>query len=252
MAISLDLGGSRALVTGGGSGIGQACAELLAESGASVVIADIDESAASKVASVITRGGLAAQAEQLDVTSVERCRELATRYTDARTIDVIVNCAASWTLGTFVDIEASVWQRDLDVSLKGSLIVTSAFLPAMQRLGRGSVINIGSDAGRIGEPGQVAYSAAKAGIGGFTKALAKEVGRDGIRVNCISPGLTNTPASAAYIADISPEVVRRKYPLGRIGEPSDIAGLVVFLASGRASWITGQVISVSGGYTTVG
>jgi NAD(P)-dependent dehydrogenase (short-subunit alcohol dehydrogenase family) len=113
-------------------------------------------------------------------------------------------------------------------------------------------VNIASDAGRAGEVNQVVYSAAKAGVIGFTKALAKESGRHGIRANVVSPGVTRTPATADVIATWSDETIRRLYPLGRVGEPDDIAAAVLFFASDLSSWVTGQVLSVSGGYFTAG
>jgi NAD(P)-dependent dehydrogenase (short-subunit alcohol dehydrogenase family) len=118
--------------------------------------------------------------------------------------------------------------------------------------GRGSIVNISSDAGRVGQPGQVLYSAAKAGIIGATRSLAVEIGRHGVRANCVAPGLTRTPASAPFIESFGEQRLVRQYPLGRIGEPADIADAVLYLASDLSRWVTGQVISVNGGFTTVG
>jgi 2-hydroxycyclohexanecarboxyl-CoA dehydrogenase len=305
MAVPIDLTGQRALVTGAASGIGLACATLLAEAGASVILSDVDGPAAEKAAESLalaggfgpgdaagllhprasaevgqrqdtfgrhfTRGGAAnplpangsgadeqaadsgreIRGVQLDVSDWVACRELAERLGD-EPVGILVNSAATWTLGPFLESDPQRWPRDLDVTLTGPMLLCRALLPAMVARGHGSVINIGSDAGRIGEPGQVAYSAAKGGIAAFTKALARETGRHGIRVNCVSPGLTRTPAASAYIDAMDPATIRRLYPLGRIGEAEDVANLVLFLASGRASWITGQVISVNGGYATPG
>jgi NAD(P)-dependent dehydrogenase (short-subunit alcohol dehydrogenase family) len=252
MAVDIDLAGRIALVTGAGSGIGRACALLLAEAGAEVVIADLDAASARRTAGEITTAGRSARYEQLDITSVEHCAELAARYAGALAPSVLVNCAAIWTIGGFAAMDTARWQRDVTVTLHGPMILTAALMPAMCSLGGASVINIGSDAGRVGERAQVAYSAAKAGLAGFTKSLAREVGQHGVRVNCVSPGLTRTAGSADFVDAVPAEIVRRNYPLGRLGEPEDIANLVLFLASDRASWITGQIISVSGGYTMVG
>jgi 2-hydroxycyclohexanecarboxyl-CoA dehydrogenase len=248
MAVTLDLTGRTALVTGAGSGIGAVCADLLAEAGAHVVAADLNDGGAAATAARIVAAGGVASHERLDVCSWPQCEDLAGRLD----IDILVNCAATWTLGPFVESDPAIWGRDFDVTLTGQMRMARAFVPTMMERGGGVIVNISSDAGRIGEPGQVAYSAAKAGVVGFTKALAREVGRHGIRVNCVAPGLTRTPTAGSYIAAMSDMDIRRKYPLGRIGEPIDVANLVVFLASDRSAWITGQVVSVSGGYTTAG
>jgi NAD(P)-dependent dehydrogenase (short-subunit alcohol dehydrogenase family) len=248
MAVTLDLSGRTALITGAGSGIGSACADLVAEAGAHVVAADLNEGAAAATAARIVAGGGLASHERLDVSSWPQCEDLAGRLS----VDILINCAATWTLGPFVESDPATWDGDLAVTLTGQMHLARAVVPTMIDRGGGVIINISSDAGRIGEPGQVAYSAAKAGVVGFTKALAREVGRYGIRVNCVAPGLTRTPAAASYIAAMSEKDIRRKYPLGRIGEPIDVANLVVFLASDRSGWITGQVVSISGGYTTAG
>jgi 2-hydroxycyclohexanecarboxyl-CoA dehydrogenase len=252
MTVELDLTGRTALVSGAGSGIGQACAQLLAAAGARVIVSDVDLAAAEGVARRIVGDDGSAIAEQLDISSFDDCRDLAARYVGADTPDVLVNSAAIWTIGNFAHMDVSRWQRDLGVTLEGPMILTSALLPAMCELGRASIINISSDAGRIGEVHQVAYSAAKAGIIGFTKSLAREVGPRGVRVNCVAPGLTRTKGSAPFLDAVPPETIKRNYPLGRLGETIDVANLVVFLASDRADWITGQTISVSGGYTTAG
>ncbi len=253
MAVPIDLAGRRALVTGAGSGIGRACAKLLAQAGADVVVADIDITAARACVAGIVADGGAATVEAIDISSPRDCAELAAKLQPPNAIDVLVNCAAIWTLGPFEDMPATQWRRDLEVTLAGPMILTAAlFAGMMSARGNASIVNIGSDAGRIGEPGQVAYSAAKAGVIGFTKALAREVGHHGIRVNCVAPGLTRTEGSAAYINAMPTAQIVRRYPLGRVGEPLDIANLVLFLASDLASWITGQVISVNGGYATAG
>jgi NAD(P)-dependent dehydrogenase (short-subunit alcohol dehydrogenase family) len=138
------------------------------------------------------------------------------------------------------------------VTLVGTLNVTRAFLPAMLERGSGSVVNISSDAGRVGQSRQVLYSAAKSAIIGATRSLAVEVGRYGIRVNCVAPGLTRTPASQPFIDTVGLEKLTRHYPLGRLGEPDDVADAVLFFASDMSRWVTGQVLSVNGGFTTAG
>jgi 2-hydroxycyclohexanecarboxyl-CoA dehydrogenase len=247
---SLDLGGQCALVTGAGSGIGRACADTLAAHGAHVLVADlVVERAAETVDAIVGTGGTA-EAVRLDVSDWLACRAVA--ESASQPIDIVVNAAATWTMGPFLDMDPETWRRDFDVTLFGTLNVTRALLPAMVARRSGTVINISSDAGRSGEPGQVVYAAAKAGVIGMTKSLAAEIGRDGVRVNCIAPGLTRTPGSASFIESVGAEKLGRRYPLGRIGEPTDIADAVLFLASDLSSWITGQVVSVNGGYLTAG
>ena len=246
MTRTIELSGRTALVTGAASGIGRSCALLLASAGAHVVTADLDDGGAKNVIEEISASGGRAESIHLDVTEWTDCIEAAS----SRVVDILVNCAATWTIGPFIDTDPTLWRRDLEVTLSGTLNVTRAFLPAMVAQSRGSVVNISSEAGRIGEPNQVVYSAAKAGVIGFTRALAREVGRSGIRVNCVAPGLTRTKGAASFINAIGDEKLARQYPLGRIGEPEDIAEAVLFLVSDQSIWITGQVLPVSGGYTT--
>lgn len=239
-------------MTGGGSGIGRRCAEVLASAGAAVVVADVREDVAAEVAREIVDSGHAATAVGLDVTSWDDARQVADDQEREGGLHILVNCAATWTIGPFVEMEPSDWERDVAVTLGGTLTTTRALLPVLIASGGGSIVNIGSDAGRVGERDQAAYSAAKAGVIGFTKGLAKEHGRDGVRVNCVAPGLTQTPSSEAFLEHMRPEDIRRAYPLGRVGHPDDIANAVLFLASDLSDWVTGQVLSVSGGYSMVG
>jgi 2-hydroxycyclohexanecarboxyl-CoA dehydrogenase len=240
------LSGRTAVVTGAGSGIGRACAEQLAAAGTHVVVADVDPASALSVVEGIRANG-SADALVVDVTSWEDCA----RYLPAvGPIDILVNCAAVWTIGPFAESDPESWRRDVDVTLMGTLNVTRAVLPGMLERRRGVIVNVGSEAGRLGEAQQVVYSAAKAGVIGLTRALALEVGAANVRVNCVTPGLTRTPASSSFIEAAGEERLRRRYPLGRIGEPDDVAATVVFLASARSGWVTGQVLAVNGGYAT--
>ena len=253
MPVRVDLSERRAVVTGAGSGIGRAVAERLAEAGAAVGVADLRKEAAEATIERIEALGGRAVSLPVDVTSWEECRGAAAQAEEELgPIDILVNGAAVWTVAKFLDLEPEDWAKDLAVGLAGTLHATRAFLPAMVERQRGSIVSISSDAGRVGEPNLVVYSAAKAGVVGFTKALAKEVGRFGIRVNCVAPGTTHTPGAEGLIEMWGEEKMARAYPLGRIGEPIDIANAVLFLASDLSDWVTGQVLSVSGGYSTVG
>ncbi|MCB1462864.1 MAG: SDR family oxidoreductase [Nitratireductor sp.] len=252
MNISVDLSGKRALVTGAGSGIGRGCAETLAAAGASVIIADMQEEAAREVASAIEKDGGKATALRLDVTDWDDARRAAEAQEQAGGLHILVNCAATWKIGPFIETDNAEIMSGLGVTLVGTLVPSRALLPVIIASGGGTIVNISSDAGRIGERSQVVYSAAKAGVIGFTKALAKEVGRNGVRVNCIAPGLTRTPSSEAFLEQMRVEDIRRAYPLGRVGEPGDIANAVLYMASELSGWVTGQILSVSGGYSTAG
>ena len=254
MSINIDLGGRSALVTGGGRGIGRETALLLARAGASLTVADLDKASASAVAEEARALGVHALGVGADVTNwndVQRMAQLA--LSAHHHIDILVNNAARWTIKLFKDFPVEEYDNDIRVTLYGALYCSRAVLDGMitQRYGR--IVNLISDAGRIGEPYLTVYTAAKAGVAGFTKALAKEVGRYNITVNGVSPGTTRTPGAAEFISTAGgEEKLAKAYPLRRLGQPLDVASAVLFLASDLASYMTGQVFSVSGGYSTVG
>ena len=278
--MDLGLAGKVVLVTGAGRGIGRAIALTLAEEGAQVVVNDYYQERADAVAQEIATAPAlqAPPAEaaglQADVTDAEAVRAMVSAALERfGRIDILVNNAgipATTGLdaqgGAFGPLFAKTgpeeWRRTMDVITLGVLNCSQAVLPHMIERGGGVILNIVSDAGRVGEPRLVAYSMAKAGVIGFAKALAKEEGRNGIRVNCVSPATTETEAIAGLLNDTSPEgqarvqAMLRQYPLGRkrggLGRPQDIANAVAFLVSDRAEWITGQVLSVNGGYSMVG
>lgn len=249
MSVAIDLSGRTALVTGGGSGIGRAISERLAEAGAAVAIADIRKAAAHETAEGIEETGGRAVPIEVDVTDWDSCLQAVGQ---AGEIDILVNGAAVWTVEKFLELTPDDWRADIDVGLEGVLNMTRAVLPGMVERESGVVVNIASDAGRVGEPRLAVYSAVKAGVVGFTKAIAKEMGRFGIRINCIAPGTTRTPGAQDLIEMWGEDKMAKSYPLGRIGEPMDIANAVLFLACDLSSWMTGQVFSVSGGYSTAG
>ena len=269
--MDLGLRGKVVLITGAGRGIGRAIARTFAEEGARVIVNDFYRERAQAVADEIGREGGEAIGVQADVTDLGAVRALVDEgLARFGRIDVLVNNAgipatrgldaAGGAFGgpLFSQTTPEQWARTMDVITLGTLHCTHIVLPHMIVQGGGAIVNIVSDAGRVGEPRLAAYSMAKAGVIGFTRALAKEEGRNGIRVNCVSPGTTETEAIAGLLADASPEgqarlqAILRQYPLGRrrggLGRPQDVADAVVFLASERAQWITGQVLSVNGGY----
>ncbi|MGY0486027.1 SDR family NAD(P)-dependent oxidoreductase [Streptomyces sp. WG-D5] len=239
------------LITAAGRGIGAATAHRLAEEGASVLVSDIDEAAAGKVAAEIReRGGTAREfgCDVGDRAAVEAAVACAVE-TFGR-LDVLVNNAYSChpDAPLFEDEDEEVWARDLDLTLTGAYRCARAALPHLAASGRGAIVNIGSVNG-IQDFGNHAYSAAKAGLGSLTRTLAGHAGPRGVRVNLVAPGTVRTTAWAGR--DEQLDRMRTLYPLGRVGEPEDIAAAVAFLASGDAGWVTGVTLPVDGGTTAV-
>ncbi len=252
MSISIDLSGDVAVVTGGGSGIGEAIAKTLAEAGAAVGLADVSDDAGTRVAAEIEAAGGRAFAATVDIgdrASVDA--GLAAIRAELGPIKHLVNNAATWAVKSFADHTSQEIDRVIGITLTGTMAVTQAALPDIIAT-EGSVVVISSDGARVGERYMSVYSAAKAGLIGFTKSVAREVGRKGVNVNAIAPGTTNTPGGSGFIEQAGgAEKLAKAYPLGRIGEPQDIANAALFLVSPLSSWMTGQVLSVSGGFTMV-
>ena len=239
-------------MTGGGSGIGEAIARTLSRAGAAVAVADLSEESAARVAAAICDEGGQAMPIQMDIAdaaSVDAAMERL--HAQLGQVSILVNNAATWVVKEFKDTTPAEVDRVLGITLTGTINVTRAALPdVIER--RGRIINIISDSARTGERSMSVYAAAKAGLIGLTKSIAKEVGAKGVMVNGVSPGTTSTPGGSGFIeAAGGPEKLARAYPMGRIGEPQDIANAVLFFASPLCSWITGQVLSVSGGFTMV-
>ncbi len=236
-----------AMVTGGASGIGRATCELLADD-MIVLVADIDGDGANDVAAGLRDGrGVA-----MDVSQPGAVAEVVDRViTLIGPPTVLVNAAGWDRITRFVDSDPAFWNRVLDINLRGPIAVTHAVLPGMIEAGGGSIVNIASDAGRVGSSGEVVYSAAKGGLIAFTKALAKEVARHSIRVNCVAPGPTQTPFLEIF-DDESVKILdamKRLTPLRKFATPADIAQAVGYFVS--ATHVTGQTLSVSGGLTMV-
>lgn len=252
MSISIDLSGDVAVVTGGGSGIGEAIARTLAQAGAAVAVADLSQESAERVTKQIAADGGRALPIVLDIgdrASIET--GLAAVRAGLGPVKHLVNNAATWTVKSFADHSPAEIDRVIGITLTGAMTVTQAALPDIVTQ-RGTIVVISSDSARIGERYMSVYAAAKAGLLGFTKSLAREVGRKGVRVNAIAPGTTNTPGGSGFIEQAGgADKLARAYPLGRIGEPQDIANAALFLTSPLSSWMTGQVLSVSGGFTMV-
>ena len=254
MAVSIDLSGRSAIGTGGGRGIGRETALLLARAGAHLTIADLDAASAEAVAGEARALGVQALGVRTDVTSVADAQAMAQAALAAHgRIDILVNNAARWTIKLFKDMTPQDYDNDIRVTLYGAIHCSRAVLDTMSAQKYGRIVNLISDAGRIGEPYLTVYSAAKAGVAGFTKALAKEIARYNVTVNGVAPGTTNTPGAAEFIATAGgEEKLAKAYPLRRLGQPLDIANAILFLSSDMSSYMTGQIFSVSGGYSTVG
>ena len=241
----MRLNGRVAVITGGAGGIGSATASRLATEGASVVVADVDLSAAERVAAEL--GG---RAVQVDVTAVESIRKMVQQVGP---IDVLVNNAGWDRVQRFVDTDEVFWDKVLAINLRGQIACAHAVLPGMIERKQGRIICVASDAGRVGSSGEVVYSAAKGGVIAFSKALAREVARFGICVNAVAPGPADTPFLKIFSEDPSNEriveAMVRATPLRRLAQPVDVAGVIAFLASDDAAFMTGQTVSVSGGLT---
>ena len=241
-----------AVVTGAASGIGLATAGAFAKSGAHVVLADIAEDKGEQAAEDIRSHGGSAKFIPMDVTdpaSIEAFREVALAWQGQ--VDIVANIAGWGTIQPFVDNSPEFWRKIVDLNLMGPIAVTRAFLDGMIERKSGKIVNVASDAGRVGSLGETVYSAAKGGVIAFTKSLAREMARFEINVNCVCPGPTDTPLLAAEPEKFR-EAFKRVTPMRRFARPEEIADAVLFFASDRASFITGQVISVSGGISMAG
>jgi 2-hydroxycyclohexanecarboxyl-CoA dehydrogenase len=238
-----------AIVTGAGRGIGRGIAEKLTAEGATVAVCDIDEGTARETAQALGGDSISVVTDVTSRESVEAMTEQVRKRFGR--IDVLVNNAGWDKAGPFVDSDPADWDRVIAINLYGVLHGCKAVLPVMVEQGHGSLVNIASDAGRVGSSGEAVYSAAKGGIIAFTKSVAREMARHRINANCICPG----PADTALFASIGGddpklrEALTRAIPFRRLAEPADVANAVAFLASDEAGYITGQTVSVSGGLT---
>ncbi|MCV7154862.1 SDR family NAD(P)-dependent oxidoreductase [Mycolicibacterium pyrenivorans] len=245
-----------AFVTGGAQGIGGGISEALGAHGFRVAVADLNLDAAKETAQRIADAGGKAIAVLVDVTDTESVRNaVKTATEELGDIEVVVNNAGWDDFMPFLQTTEDFWNRILDLNFKGALRVCHTVVPGMVERGFGRVINIGSDAGRVGSSLEAVYSGAKGGIIAFSKTLAREVATKGVTVNTVCPGPTDTPALRKF-ADSSGEDadkviggMARSVPMKRLGSPADVAAAVTFFASDSAEYITGQTLSVSGGLT---
>lgn len=236
-----------AIVTGGGQGIGRAIATKLAREGATVVVADLNDVTAKETADAIGGGAVGIQVDVTNRESVDAMVEQV--HAQLGRIDVLVNNAGWDKAEPFVDSEPETWDKVIGINLYGVLNTSKAVLPIMAEQGFGSVVNLGSDAGRVGSSGEAVYSAAKGGVIAFSKASAREMARHQVNVNCVCPGPTDTPLFASMGGDKLRDALTRAIPFRRLAEPEDVANVVAFFASDEAGFVTGQTVSVSGGLT---
>lgn len=241
-----------AVVTGAASGIGQATAEALADAGAIVVVADINAEKGEQVAAGIRAKGQRAEFVRVDVTDEASVKAFAgTVEAKLGPVDILVNGAGWGQTKPFWEGTNELWEKVVGLNFIGPMRLVQALLPKMMARGSGKIVNIASDAGRVGSLGETVYSGAKGGLIAFTKSLARETARYNINVNCVCPGPTETPLLFA-VPEKHLEAFKKAIPFRRFGKPSEIADAVVFFASDRSSYITGQVLSVSGGLTMAG
>jgi 2-hydroxycyclohexanecarboxyl-CoA dehydrogenase len=248
----MRLDGKTAVVTGAASGIGRATAETLAQAGAHVLLGDIAAEAGEQSAAAIRAKGFGADFIRLDVTDLESIEAFKrAAYAKREHVDIVANVAGWGKVEPFVKNTPDFWRKVIDLNLFGPIAVTRAFLDDMMERKAGKVVIVSSDAGRVGSLGETVYAGAKGGAIAFTKSLAREMARFSINVNCVCPGPTDTPLLAA-VPEKHREAFVRVTPMGRLAQPAEVADAVLYFSSDRASFVTGQILSVSGGLVLAG
>ena len=248
----MDFSGQAAIVTGGASGIGRSTVLALAGAGAEVYFADIDDEGGREVAETAAEEGGRAEFFHVDITDEAGVEAFAETVLErAGRIDVLVNNVGAAANEPFIESSPEAWERDVAINLLGPIRMTHAVLPAMVEAGHGKIVNVSSDAGRVGSTGETVYAGAKGGVVAFTKSLAREVARSHINVNCVCPGPTDTPFLSSRDEKFR-SALERAIPFRRFAKPEEVADAILFFASPQAAYVTGQVLSVSGGLTMAG
>lgn len=248
MSMELEFQDRVALVTGGASGIGKAVVSALAARGARVGVCDLNAAGAEAVAAEVGGGSLAVPMDVTDVASVRA--GVANAVESLGAPDILVNAAGWDQITRFLDTDEAFWDRVIAINFKGVLATCHAVLPHMVERGSGAVVNVASEAGRAGSSGEVVYSGAKGAVIAFSKAVAREVARYGVRVNVVTPGLTDTPFLQRNVDEGHGKLmdaIVKATPLQRMSKPEEVAEAILFLASDRAAFTTGDTLSVSGG-----
>jgi 2-hydroxycyclohexanecarboxyl-CoA dehydrogenase len=253
----MGLEGKTAIVTGGAQGIGKAIAMRLAKDGAHIGILDLQPEEADKVAQEINKLGVKSMAIKCDLTDYAKVKESVAKVHDTYgSVDILINNAGIDISRVFVETDEAVWDKIINVNYKSFLNASHACIPYMIEQKSGNIVSLGSDAGRIGNPGEVLYCGTKAAIMASSKALAKELARFGIRVNAVSPGPVHTELwDKLHDGEKGKKVtaaVTRAIPLRRLGKPEDVADVVAFFVSDDSRYLTGQVLSIDGGLTMIG
>lgn len=248
----MRLEGKIALVTGGASGIGRATVMEFARSGATVICADVNDEQGMALQQEAASTNFAVEFIHVDLSNSESIQQCATKVLNRhQRVDILVNAAGWNDIQPFVENQPGYIDRVIAINLGGTLHLTHALLPAMIAAGKGKIVNVSSDAGRVGSSGETAYAAAKGGVIAFTKSLAREMARHSINVNCVCPGPTDTPMLQSRPEKLKQAFIRA-IPFQRFAEPREIADAVLFFAGPRSDYVTGQVLSVSGGLTFAG
>jgi 2-hydroxycyclohexanecarboxyl-CoA dehydrogenase len=244
-----------ALVTGGGSGIGREICLGLARDGRKIAVADINLAGAQETSAMVVQSGGTAIAVHMDVSKTDSVQDGVLEAIDELgAIEVLVNCAGWDELMPFLSTDEAFWDRVIEINYKGILRTVHACLPSMVEARWGRIVNIGSDAGRVGSSFEAVYSGAKGGVIAFTKTVAREAARSGVTANVVCPGPTDTPLLDGIVAasDDGDKIIgamARAVPMKRVGTATEVASAVVYFCSEEASFVSGQTLSVSGGLT---
>ena len=247
-----------AIITGAAGGIGKALCKRFLEEGVQVIATDVNREGLEQLAEDLKPAGGKLDTQVLDITDLEAVTKCIDHVVETfGSLEILINNAGWDVAMPFVDTEPELWNQIVNINLMGPLNMHKAVLPVMMKQGQGKIVNIASDAARVGSSGESVYAACKGGIVSFSKTLAREQARSGILVNVVCPGPTDTPLLQSFVGEgeFGQKIydgLKRAIPLKRLGEPDDIPGIVVFLSSSDADFITGQVISVSGGLTMHG